>query len=113
MHNSYIVESIKTKYLNLLDYFLKSIINKTMTKTNKKTNLVPQNGRINESNLLFIISLAQGINMNRTSHKLADNRRKCQIQILPDQSCVYEEIIPGFFFFFYYSFFITFFIFYN
>ena len=69
MHNSYIVESIKTKYLNLLDYFLKSIINKTMTKTNKKTNLVPQNGRINESNLLFIISLAQGINMNRTSHK--------------------------------------------
>lgn len=50
-----------------------------------------------KSNLLFIINLAQGINMNRTSHKLADNRRKCQIQILPDQSCVYEEIIPGFF----------------
>lgn len=35
-----------------------------MTKTNKnKNNLVPQNGRINESNLLFIIGLAQGINM--------------------------------------------------
>lgn len=38
MHNSYIVESIKTKYLNLLDYFLKSIINKTTTKTNKQKN---------------------------------------------------------------------------
>lgn len=96
MHNSYIVESIKTKYLNLLITFFK-IDYKQNNGKNKQKILVPQNGRINESNPFFIISLAQGINMNRTSHKLADNRKKCQIQILPDQSCAYEEIIPGFF----------------
>lgn len=56
MHNSYIIESITTKYLNLLITFYNLLQNKK-----KKKKLVPQNRKIN---------LAQWINMNLTDKLL-------------------------------------------